>query len=117
MLNHTLREVSFWIGVASAGAMPLVPVVSQWLSPPVTPKVESGTTGLLSFALSILGSMSDGIMVMVWMSGFAAVALLASAIAFAAAWFTRESRRTKLLCLLPVALVVIMYGLLIAIGA
>lgn len=61
--------------------------------------------------------MGDGIMVMVWMSGLAAVALLASVIAFAAAWFTHESHRTKLLCLLPVAMVIFMHGLLIAIGA
>lgn len=114
---HTLRKVSFWIGIASAGTMPLVPLVCQWLYPPVAQEVEPGTAGFLSFTLSILGSMGDGIMVMVWMSGLAAVALLASVIAFAAAWSTRERRRTKLLCLLPVALVVIMYGLLIAIGA
>jgi hypothetical protein len=115
--GHTLHKVSFWIGVASAGTMPLVPLVCQWLYPPVAPKVEPGTEGFLSFALSILGSMGDGIMVMVWVSGLAAVALLASVIAFAAARSTREPRRTKLLCLLPVVMLAVMYGLLVAIGA
>jgi hypothetical protein len=116
-LSHALRKVSFWIGVASSGVMPMVPVVCRWLYPPVAPKVEPGTAALLSFALGILGSMGDGIKVMIWMAGLAAVALLASVVAFAAAWFARESRRTKLLCLLPVAMVAVMLGLLVAIGA
>jgi hypothetical protein len=70
----------------------------------------------MTFALSLLNSMGDGIMVMVWMAGLAAVAVLASLIAFTAAWFAHESRQTKLLCLLPAAMVGSMYGLLVAIG-
>lgn len=114
-MTHTLRKVSLGIGVACAGTMPLVPFVYHWIHPPVASNVASGTAGLLSFSLSILGSMGDGIMVMVWLVGLAAVALLASATAFVAAWFGREPRRTKWLCLLPAGMVAVMFGLLAAV--
>ena len=115
MSNQTLRKVSIWIGVASAGAIPLVPVAYRWLYPPEVTKVQERMASLLSFGLGILGSMGDGIWVLVWTSGPAIVALLASVIAVTSAWLERETRRIKLICMLPVMMVVISYGLLVAI--
>lgn len=115
-MGRVLRAGAFWVGVASAGVLPLVGVVWSWFYPPVTPKLEPRAAGLMTFALSLLNSMGDGIMVMVRMAGLAVVAVLASVMAFTAAWFAHESRQTKLLCLLPVTMVGLMYGLRVAIG-
>jgi len=112
-MHSLLRKVSFWIGMASAVAMLLVPIVHSWIFPSATPELGPGNSGLLSFLFGMAGSIGDGIMVMVWMSGLAGVAALASLIAFSAAWFARESGRTKLLSLLPVAMVAVLYGLLL----
>lgn len=113
-LSQSLRRISFWIGVASAVAMLLTPIVWQWLAPPAAPPMEEGKVGFLSFALLILGSLSDGIVLMVWVAGLAAIALLASIVALFLAWRTSEPPRTKLLCLLPVAMVSMVFGLLVA---
>jgi hypothetical protein len=117
MFAHILRKISFWSGVAAIGALPLVPVVYQWLYPPKTVKVEQSLAGFAWLAVDILGTMGDGILVMVWISGFAVAAVVASLIAFIAAWVTRESRRTKLLCWLPALVAVIELGVLAATGA
>lgn len=117
MWTHTLYKISLWIGLACALAMPLVPFIYQWLHPPVAPKLKPGVSGLLSFTLGILNSMGDGIVVMVWLAGLAAVALLASMTGFCAAWIGHESLGAKWLSLLPVAIAAGMYGLLVAVGA
>lgn len=103
--------------MVAVAAIPLVPFVYRWLYPPTAVRVEKNILGVASFALDLLGAMGDGILIMVWMAGFAAVAVLASLTAFIAAWLTREPRRTKLLCGLPALLVAIIYGVLVAIGA
>lgn len=117
MFTIKLRNVSFWFSVATGGMIPLVPVVFKCLYPPKAVKVEQSVEGLASFVLNILGGMGDGILVMLWMSGFAAAAVVASLVAFTAAWVARESRCTRILCLLPALLVVIALGVLVAIGA
>lgn len=117
MFAQMLRKVSFWIGVVTATAIPLVPVVYSSLYPPKALSIEQSVTGLASFAVDVLGSMGDGILVMVWMSAFAGVAMLASLIAFIAARLAHESRRTKMLCWLPALLAVTAYSALVAIGA
>ncbi len=117
MWTHTLYKISLGIGLVSAAAMPLVPYIYRWLYPPVVPKVKPGVAGLLSFTLDTLISMGDGIMVMVWLAGLGAVALLASVTGFSAAWIGHESLGAKWLSLLPVAMAVGMYGVLAAISA
>jgi len=117
MFAIKLRKVSLWISIATAGMIPLVPVVIKYLYPPRVVKVEQSVEGLASFALNLLGGIGDGILVMVWMSGFAAAAVVASLVAFAASWVARDSRRMKLFCLLPALIVVIVMGVLVGIGA
>ena len=117
MWTHTLYKISLGIGLACALSMLLVPLVYRWLYPPVVPKIKPGVTGLLSFTVDTLTSMGDGIMVMVWLAGLGAVALLASVTGFSAAWIGHESLGAKWLSLLPVAMVAGMYGLLVAVGA
>ena len=117
MTAQTLRRISFWIGIAMAVAIPLVPVIYNWMHPSEAPKIEKSVAGLASFSLDILGAMGDGILTLVWMSGFAAGAVVASLIAFAAACYSHESRRTKTLSLLPAMLVTVAVGVLVAIGA
>ena len=117
MWTHTLYKISLWVGLVCALAMPLVPFVYQWLYPPVAQKLKPGVGGLLSFALGVLNSMSDGIMVMLWLAGLAAVAVLASVTGFSAAWIGHESLGAKWLSLLPVAMAAGMFGLLVAVGA
>jgi hypothetical protein len=43
--------------------------------------------------------------------------VLATLIAFGSAWYAREPRRTKLLCWLPVLMVGLAYGVLVALEA
>ena len=117
MWIRALYKLSLWIGLVCAFAMPLVPFVYQWLHPPVALKLKPGVSGLLSFTLDILNSMGDGIMVMVWLTGLAAIALLTSVTGFFAAWMAHASLGAKWLSLLPVAMVAGMYGLLIAVGS
>lgn len=117
MLARIVRKISFWIGIAAVGAMPLVPVVCNWLYPPRAVKLEQDVVGLASFAVDVLGVMGDGILVMVWMSALAATAVLASLIAFIAAWTTREPRQTKILCWVPALLASAGFGVLAAIDA
>jgi hypothetical protein len=117
VIAKTVRKISFWIGVASAAAIPLVPVVYRWMHPSKEIKVEEGVIGLMSWGLDMLGAMGEGITVMLWMSGFAAATALASLVAFIAAWLARDSRRTKWLCGLPVLLLAIIYGALVAMEA
>ena len=116
-LAHTVRKVSFWIGVATAGAIPLVPVAFGLLYPPKQTQIEKSAEGLSFFALDVLGGMADGILAMVWIAGLAAAAVLASLVALSAAWVGGESRRTKLVCLLPLLLLALAVGTLIAIEA
>ncbi len=117
MIARSVCKSSFWIGMAAVAAIPLVPFVYRWLHPPAQPKIEPGVMGLLSFAVDLLGTLGDGMLMMVWMAGLSAVAVLASVIAFIAAWMARASRRAKWLCGLPALLVVSGYGLLLAIAA
>ena len=117
MVYLKLRKISFGVGVAAAGAMPLVPIVFNWLHPSKPVAVGQGFVGLASFAVDILGVIGDGILVMVWIAGFSVVAVIASLISLLSAWAGRESRRTKVLCGLPALLVVLGYGALFALGA
>ena len=112
-----MRKISFGLAIVAAGAMPLVPIVYNWLYPSKPVVVGQSVIGLASFSVDILGGIGDGILVMIWISGFAVAAVIASLIAVIAAWAGRESRRTKALCGLPILLVVLGYGVLFVFGA
>src|SRR5689334_18609829 len=105
MSARTVRRISFWIGMAAAATIPAVPYVYRVLYPSQEMKMEETAWGLAASAWNAFNAMGDGIVMMVWMCGFAAAAALASLMAFVAAWIARESRRTKWLCGLPVLLV------------
>lgn len=114
---HNLRRISFWVGIAAAAAIPTVPSIYHWLYPAKEVKAAHSFAGLAVFALDILGAIGDGILVMLWISGFAALAVSASLVAFSAAWVGRESRRTKIQCWLPSLLAVLCCGVVLAMSA
>ena len=114
-MARTLRRIAFWTGIVAAALMPLVPFIYTWLYPPKPVREEPGVAGLVVMAFDLLGTLGHGINMLLWMAALAAVAVLATLIAFGLAWYAREPRRTKLLCWLPVLLVGLGYGVLVAI--
>ena len=109
-----VRKTALWTGVAAAVAVPLVPLVHALLHPRKPVEIEESVFGLAVFAFDLLGSLSTGIMLFMWVVGLATVAVVASLVAFIAAWRARESRRIKLLCWVPMLLAGIGYGLIAA---
>ena len=117
MIARIISRISLWIGVIAALAIPVVPPVYRWFYPPRKPVVESKTLwDSLGALLDVFSSIGDGLAIFLWVVGLTTTALVASLVAIIAAWRAQESRRRKLLCGLPVVLVVIGYGLLIALA-
>jgi len=114
---QALRKFSFWTGIVAAAIIPLVPFVYRWVYPPKVVNPETSLVGIAVFALDLLDALGDGISIMLWMAGLAAVAVAASLIAFIAAWHGREARRAKFMCWLPALMAALAYGVLVAIGA
>jgi hypothetical protein len=112
-----VRKGALWTGIVAAVSMMLVPFVDTWLHPPKKIEMEQSVLGLAVFAFDVLGSLSHGIILFVWIVSFAAIAVIASFVAFIAAWRARESRRIKLTCWVPASLAGLGYAFLAALEA
>jgi hypothetical protein len=88
----------FWMGIATAAAIPFVPQILRWTS-------ASGG-GAKTFG-EALGEALGMVFISV---ALAAAAVIASLIAFIAAWVARAPRRAKMLCALPALAAALTYG-------
>lgn len=100
-----VSTVSFWIGMAAASAIPFVPAVYRWFYPPRQPSAAAdGLSGVLVAVIESVAIAGDGIAIEIWTVGLLALAVIASLVAFVAAWRAGASRRRKMWCGLPALL-------------
>ena len=110
MIARVVSRGALWTGLAAVAVMPLVPAIYRWFYPPRQPLSDpQGLWHLLGAVLDSLTVMSDGVSMFLWTGGLAALAVIASLVAFFAAWRAKESVLGKVLCGLPMLLGVVMW--------
>jgi hypothetical protein len=113
-IARVVSRGALWTGLAAVAVMPLVPAIYRWFYPPRAPlSSPQGFWQTLGAVLDSLSSMSDGVSMFLWTGGLAALAMIASLVAFFAAWRAKESVLRKVLCGLPMLLGVVMWLTLI----
>jgi hypothetical protein len=113
-IARVVSRGALWTGLAAVAVMPLVPAIYRWFYPPRAPlSSPQGFWQTLGAVLDSLSSMSDGVSMFLWTGGLAALAMIASLVAFFAAWRAKESVLRKVLCGLPILLGVVMWLTLI----
>lgn len=100
------HKASFWLAIAAAVTVPLVPLVYGWLDPAPPLKLADGMLGGIFFAVDLLGGMGRGFKIGVIMAGIGALVVVLSSIAFIAARYAGQPRQAQWMCVLPLLLMV-----------
>ena len=78
-----------------------------WFNPPKTPNQAEGFWGMVGSALDLLSSIGDGIAMMVWIVGLAALAGLASLLSFIFSCLARDPVWLRLICGAPAMVILV----------
>lgn len=103
MTANGVRRVAFWLGLATAAAVPLVPPIYRWCNPRQILNGSAGE-GRTDWFAGMATALGEAIAISIWTAAIAAVAAIASLIAWAAARRGRHAARVQWRCFVPAAL-------------